>query len=310
MISSEAPVSATHSSIDKLSKEHIHQEMQEIKARLKSQFQSEPQKLQAFLQLLDELSEFEFGRFLIKNKGALSSYWTWYVILGFAQREITSSLEKSILEKSPAILATRERFGIFQKLLKKHITSNALVCSIPCGSMADLLTLDLSSAIQNVKFVGIDIDSTVFDFAKQIQQQTHNRFSCEFFVKDAWQLDQEDQYDIMTSNGLNIYEKDDEKVVALYRTFYRALKNKGKLICSAFTHPPGGAEMTEWNLSALNHEDINLYLSIIKIILQATWANFRSSEKTCAQLKTAGFTNIEVHWDHLRIFPSFCATKG
>src|SRR5438105_15833464 len=145
--------------MDKLSKEQINSEIIAIKTRLSTQFEIEPQKLQNFLQILEDLSEFEFGRYLIKNQGALSSYWTWYVISGFRQYEITSPLEKFILEKSPAILATRERFGIFQKLLKKYITSNDVVCSIPCGTMADLLTLDLPETIQDIKFVGIDIDA-------------------------------------------------------------------------------------------------------------------------------------------------------
>lgn len=302
-------VSHTHNSVDKLSKEQISQEVEETIARLTSQFQEKPQKLQTFLQILNDLSEFEFGRFLIKNKGALSSYWTWYVILGFVQSEITSPLEKFILEKSPAILATRERFGIFQKLLKQHITSNNVVCSVPCGSMADLLTLYLPNTIKDVKFIGIDIDPTVFDFAKKLQQQSKNKFVCDFFVKDAWQLNQEEQYDIITSNGLNIYEKEDDKVISLYRTFYHALKKNGKLICSAFTHPPGGVEVTEWNLDMLNQEDMKLYSSIVKFILQATWTNFRSSDKTCAQLKAAGFKEVQIYWDKQRIFPTFCAAK-
>src|SRR5579872_5485848 len=89
-------ISHTHSSPDKLSKEDIHQELTDIKYRLISHFQSEPQKLQALLDLLNELSEFEMGRFLIKNHCAFSGYWTWYMLIGFKEKEKenTSFLEK------------------------------------------------------------------------------------------------------------------------------------------------------------------------------------------------------------------------
>ncbi|MDR3491732.1 MAG: hypothetical protein P4M12_06775, partial [Gammaproteobacteria bacterium] len=151
-------LSHTHSSSDKLSKAEITHEMEKIHERLSKHFESEPEKRDAFLKTLEELSEFELGRFLIKNKGALSGYWTWYIILGFNNHQVTSTLEKFILEKAPIILATRERFGIFQPLLTKHMTSNSVVCSIPCGMMADLLTLQLPENIKEIRFVGIDLD--------------------------------------------------------------------------------------------------------------------------------------------------------
>lgn len=299
-------VSHTHIGPDRVSKAEITQELHEIKNRLIMQFKSD--ELKMLLGFLDDLVEFELGRFLIKNK-SLSGYWTWYIISGLNRHSVTSTIEKFILEKSPAMLATRERFNIFQQLMAKHILSNSLVCSVPCGVMADLLTLKIPETIHGVRFVGIDMDEEVFTQAKQLNHQVKNRFNCDFIVKDAWQLGEENQYDIITSNGLNIYEKENDKVIALYRAFYHALKNKGKLICSALTHPPGDSEISEWDLNVINQEDLKMHAIIFKTILQVTWANFRTSERTCSQLKAAGFEDIEIHWDTQRIFPSFCATK-
>jgi len=302
-------LSLTHASQNKLTKEQITQEVEKIRVRLLSQFQSEPDKLDSLLKILDDLSEFELGRFLIKNKGALSGYWTWYIILGFNNSKVTSTLEKFILEKSPVALATRERFNIFQELLAKHIKSNSTVCSVPCGMMADLLTLNLSAQIQEVRFVGIDIDKAVFDLAKDLSKQLRVDHRCDFFYKDAWNLDFENEFDIITTNGLNIYEKEDSRVVALYRGFYNALKVNGKLICSALTCPPMEEKESEYDLSQIDKANSLATAEIFRTILEATWANFRSSEKTCSQLKEAGFENIEIHWDTQKMFPTFIAEK-
>lgn len=301
-------VSLTHSGPDKLSKAEISNELRQIKERLEAEFKDNPSKMTELLQTLDALSEFELGRFLIKNK-SLSGYWTWYVILGFNNYSITSSLEKFLVERAPAILATRERFAIFQSLLTKHIQSNSVVCSLPCGMMADLLTLNLPGGVNEVRFVGIDLDAAVFDLAKSLAKQLNVNARCEFFQKDAWNLNIKNEFNLITTNGLNLYEKDDSKVVSLYRGMYRALKNQGYLICSALTPPPAMTSACEWNMDNIDKKDLEATAVIFKIILQATWSNFRSSEKTSEQLREAGFDKIDIYWDRQKMFPTFLAQK-
>jgi hypothetical protein len=121
-----APASLTHLGPDKISKADISHEFQLIKLRLEKEYKDNPNKKAELLQTLDALSEFELGRFLIKNK-SLSGYWTWYVILGFNNHIITSPVEKFLVERAPAILATQQRFAIFQSLLTKYITSHSVV---------------------------------------------------------------------------------------------------------------------------------------------------------------------------------------
>src|SRR5436190_10605686 len=130
-----ASASLTHLGSDKLSKADISHEFQSIKERLENEFKDSPDKKAVLLKTFDALSEFELGRFLIKNK-SLSGYWTWYVILGFNNHSITSPVEKYLIERAPAILATRQRFAIFQSLLAQYIQSHSVVCSLPCGMMA------------------------------------------------------------------------------------------------------------------------------------------------------------------------------
>lgn len=301
-------MSLTHSGAEKLSIEEIASELYSIKKRLETEFNDNPNKLSQLLQTLDALSEFELGRFLIKNK-SLSGYWTWYVIHGFNNHSIFSPIEKYLVRQAPVILATRERFTIFQMLLSKYIKSKSAICSLPCGMMADLLTLDVAQEINEVCFVGIDLDADIFDLAKDLAKELKVRAKYDFVCKDAWNLNIYNEFDVLTSNGLNLYESDDTRVVSLYRSMFDALKNKGYLICSTLTPPPTPTMPGEWNMEKINKKDLDTASTIFKTILQTTWANFRSSETTCAQLREAGFTNIEIYWDSQKMFPTFLSQK-
>ncbi len=66
-----------------------------------------------------------------------------------------------MLQKSPGTLATRERFSVFQKLLADLIKENSVCCSVPCGLITEFVTLDFDENIENVEFVGIDLDGTL-----------------------------------------------------------------------------------------------------------------------------------------------------
>lgn len=295
-------VSLTHTGSDHLTNAEIAGEFKKIKERLTNEFSNDPEKLSSLLALLTELSTFELGRFLIQNK-SLSGYWTWYVINDYKNHAINSPLEKFFVEKVPVVIATQDRFAIFQSLLKKYIKSNNIVCSIPCGMMADLLTLNLAPTITNVRFIGIDLDDNVFSLATVLATKLNIPQQYEFQQKNAWELNVKNVFDIITSNGLNIYEKDDNRVVALYRNMHSALKEQGYLICSALTPP------SEWEMGQINQQDLATAATLMKTVLNTSWANFRESEKTRAQLRDAGFNNIEIVWDKQKMFPTFLAQR-
>lgn len=283
----------------------IFREYQKISQRLsQDEHIDEPTKAQLST-YLTQLTEFELGRFLIKNQGALSGYWTYYIILGFTESPHLHPLEKTLITNAPVVLATRQRFHIFQSLLQKNIQSNTIICSVPCGVMADLLTLDLPKTVNNVRFIGIDLDQTSLDLAQSMAKTKDKNHLCQFFKENAWDLtlNHPKEFDVITTNGLNIYEANDNKVIDLYKAFYAALKPGGKLIGSALS------DLKEWDMSKINVDTLQLQRAIFIQILQASWSHLRSVDQTKQQLKQAGFESVEIHWDDAHMFYSFEAIR-
>lgn len=293
--------SLTHETADKIALEDIFSECQNISQRLSQDESIDESTKERLLTYLNQLTEFELGRFFIKNQGALSGHWTYYIILGFTEASSLHPLEEAIITTAPSVLATRQRFHIFQSLLQKNIQSNAVTCSVPCGVMADFLTLDLPETVENVRFIGIDLDQASLDLAQDMAISKGKKQSCQFFRENAWDLasNHPAEFDLITTNGLNIYEADDDKVTDLYRALRIALKPGGKLIGSALSLPQ------EWDMSKIDVDALNLQRAIFIQILQATWSHFRSVDQTTQQLNTAGFDAVGIHWDNAHMFYSF-----
>lgn len=129
-----------------------------------------------------------------------------------------------------------------------------------------------------------------------------------FIQADAWNLNLDEKVDIITSNGLNIYESDDQRVLELEKKFYDLLSENGFLITSFLTKPPGHLD-TEWNLSSINSDHMKKQKLIFSDILGVSWQSFRSSEETKALLEKAGFKNINFIYDNCHIFPTVVAQK-
>ncbi|WP_459583026.1 SAM-dependent methyltransferase [Dickeya oryzae] len=104
--------------------------------------------------------------------------------------------------------------------------------------MGDLLLLDYSHH-QNVRLIGVDLDYQALEAADSLARQQHCDNHITLLQSDAWSLQLPEPVDILTSNGLNVYEQDDERVTNLYRAFNHALKPGGILITSFFDTAPG-----------------------------------------------------------------------
>lgn len=260
-------------------------------------------------EVCDQLSEFELGRFFIANNGALSGWWTYYCILGFKNYAIKNPIEKFILEKAPVVLATRERFTIFQNFAQEIIREKKCitVASIPGGLAADMLTLDVTSS--TVKFVSVDLDPHAANLAHKLAKELGNNATLETRCEDAWNLSKDNEFDLIFSNGLNIYVSEREKVVELYKSFLRALKPGGHLITSSLTAPPSVDKNCEWNFAKINAENLAQQVDIFAKILQAKWSNFRSTQEMKNILSEAGFSDIKVVPDSQNIFPTFVGVK-
>jgi len=92
------------------------------------------------------------------------------------------------------------------------------------------------------------------------------------------------KFDLLSSNGLNIYEPDKNKVLKLYKSFFNALKKNGKLVTSYIGYPPTSGEESEWDFENINQEDMRRSLAIFASVLGAIWQNFTTKKQMIAML--------------------------
>ncbi|AFC71498.1 methyltransferase domain-containing protein [Rickettsia australis] len=138
------------------------------------------------LSLLDQLREFELGRFLLANKG-LNGYWTSYIIIHGLSKEKLHILERWILYHAPSVKATQERFNILYNILQDKLEDRMKFISVPCGTMDDLLTLDYSK-IKEIYMTGIDLDASSLELAQE-NAKKHHLTHVNFWQQDTWNLD-------------------------------------------------------------------------------------------------------------------------
>ncbi|MBX9976720.1 MAG: class I SAM-dependent methyltransferase [Alphaproteobacteria bacterium] len=255
-------------------------------------------------EMLHQLSEFELGKFILNNKG-LNGYWTAYLILHGPKQNDVSPLEHWLLHDAPGVKATRERFHIFKEQLQNRIQPEMILASIPCGLMDDLLSLDYASA-SGVHLVGIDLDQESLDLAEK-NAQTTQCAHISFLKKSAWDLGVTHTFDLITSNGLNIYEPDDEKVIALYKEFYKALTLNGTLITSFLTTPPMLDTNSPWKI--LDPAALQKQKALFNDVIGVTFQCFRTEAQTRSQLKAAGFSAIDIIYDTQGMFPTVIAKQ-
>lgn len=169
--------------------------------------------------------------------------------------------------------------------------------------MDDLIHLN-TGCFHSINYVGIDYDSQSIDRARENSRSLDN-ISVTFKRKDAWDLKLQSQFDIITSNGLNIYEKDDNKVVDLYINFYKELKKDGVLITSFLTPPPFLSQDSTWK--NYNPTDVIKQKALFVDIIELNCNYFRTEEQTRHQLEKAGFKNIKSIYDSQGMFPTVIA---
>lgn len=257
------------------------------------------------LAMVDELEKFELGQFLLAN-GGLNGRWTAYLIQEAPKLKLKNDLENWMVNKAPVVRATQERSHIFQEQINKYLHTNSVVASVPCGTMHELHSLNFDG-VYDVTLVGIDLDKESLKLAKE-KFKPSRFYTTEFKRKNAWHLKDKEKYNIMVSNGLNIYEPNNDKVTDLYDQFYNALIPGGVLITSFLTPPPGASNKSTW--TNYTSEDALKQKAIFKDIIQAKWQVFRTEEETRSQLKKAGFETVEVIYDSQGMFPTVVAKKA
>ena len=259
------------------------------------------------LELLHQLKEFELGRFLLHNRG-LNGYWTSYIFQHAFGKQPETSLESWLLTKSLLIQA-RERFHRFKVELGQHVREGVHLASIPSGLMDDLLQLDYRG-IRDFRLSGIDVDVQSLEFARQNARKRELEAHCQFLQRDAWKLDIRNEFDVISSNGLNMYEPNPQRLIELYRNFHAALREGGSLIMSFLTPPPAGDFSSgAWDAYETAPEDLLIERALFGDIIQANYLNFSSEQETRTQLETAGFTVERVNYSRKGVLPIIIARK-
>lgn len=263
------------------------------------------------LEILEQLISFEFGRFLLQNRG-VNGYWTDYFLMHprggrvdgkNSEGNVFTELESFMLNRSPVLLATQQRFEIFLQQNQQVVKEGAVLASIPCGLLGELLNLDYSG-IKNVELVGVDLDQESLDLAQASAEEKGLSQFVTLERKDAWELNISERFDLISSNGLSIYEPDDQKLLELYQQFFQALKVGGKLVTSFLTHTPVSGGVCEWQMDKVNKEDALLQRIIFADVVATGWQCYRSTEETRGLLQQAGFKDIEFIYDTAHIFPT------
>ena len=255
-----------------------------------------------------ELSEFELGRYLLNNLG-LNGQWTSYVLLypeRGSQTRLSSDgsplgdLETWLLERCPLLLATQQRFCLMRGLTQPLLRSGMQLASLPSGLMDDLLTLDYA-ACHDVSLTAIDLDAKALDAALRNHSERHTPVAMACEQRDAWQLGCQGRWDLITSNGLNIYVDDDQLCTAFYRQVAEALRPEGVFIVSFITPPD------HWK--PYSRADLEQQRLLFQDVVPVRWMCHRDEATTRAQLAEAGLEVISVHYDEQRMFPAVLARK-
>jgi len=292
----------------------LEEVLESIRIRIKQAGDKQYVSVARQLQILDELAAFEFGRFMIQNRG-WNGYWTDYVLTfpekgrktGLGHDGTLTKIEDFLLNEAPNVLATQERYRHFLAQNQQAVQEGVVLACIPCGLMGELLNLDYS-AVKDFRLVGIDIDQDALDGARGLAQKLKLDQNVELLQKDAWNLGLRNEFNLISSNGLNVYEPELDKVTELYHQFYLALKPGGKLVTSFVTYPPSH-EKCEWELTKINAEAAQMQQIIISDILNFKGVCFSTYSQVDEQLTSVGFKNIRFIDGTARLFPTVLAQK-
>ena len=265
------------------------------------------------LKVLEEFSKTSLGRHIILTGGA-NGLWTDYMISYPWRKGIhagsmltMSRLEYYVVFECLSVLAQRELFLRSQQVAQEHVKEGAVLVSLPCGVMRDLLELDFSK-VKDINLIGIDIDREAVEAAKKLADQ-RNVDQVNFLMEDAWELRLSKEADFLSSIGLNVYESNRDRVVALYGRVYEALKPQGVFFTGVLTYPPGFEKQSDWSPS-LKKEQIAMDKILIEDVLDLEFQNYRTLEEIKEDFNRAGFKDVMIYPDKNCIFPAVIARKG
>ena len=292
--------------VDELTSEAFQLTLEQLKAKVVQRGDLPYLSTKQQIHYIQELAKFPLGRVLLEKK-SLDAFWTDFIVT-HSGGKTHSNLEDFILNRSPTTISWRELLQVFKKIIQINLENQMVLASIPCGAMRELLCLDYS-CISNFQLIGIDIDLNSLSLAKHLAEKYGISKHLSLRKQDAWHLPYDGDIDLIASCGLNIYISDQQKVVELYRQFFKSLKVGGKLVVGFLTYPPGEGGNSEWKLDKISPDDLCLEKAIYKDILELQCRNFRSSEELEKELTGVGFSEVTFYYDTLHVYPAVVAKK-
>ena len=261
---------------------------------------------------LEGLGKVEFGRFLIEHRG-LNAYWT-DVMVNFPNytaqmRQKYSQLEQNMLDYFPTAQATQERFMFFKQAIKRHTKNGSKVLAAPSGLLPEFMQFNECAEINNIDITAYDIDSNTQALLKSRLCETNLEPQVQYVCQNIFELMDSNQYNLVVSNGLNIYIKDQAQVRSLYQIFYQSLKREGVLITSFLTPPPIMREDSPWDMTQIDSAWLVKQKQVFSDILNVTWACYMTEDQFVNLLTEVGFQDIQLKWDKQRMFPTVIAFK-
>ncbi|MCY4177925.1 MAG: class I SAM-dependent methyltransferase [Endozoicomonadaceae bacterium] len=286
---------------------HLHfNNYEDACSEIYSRIKDNPQ----LVHLFEQLQTSSMGRFLIRNRG-LNAYWTDIIVnfphLSPLQQEIITDFDCQILGYFPIVNATQQRFSLFKKEIAACLTQKMDILSAPAGLLPEFRTQDYTH--KDITITALDIDATLEQLLKQYLKGTALEKKYQFCLQDVFHFSTHNQYDLVVSNGLNIYISDHQKVQQLYQIFFNTLKAGGKLITSFLTPPPTIDANSPWQMESIPPLWLQQQKQLFIDILDANWNCYMDESTFTNILKKTGFNDIKIHWDNNKIFPTVTACK-
>jgi hypothetical protein len=269
--------------------------------------------------LAEEAARSEIGRFLLCARGLnwritdLLFDADYHAALREEERAGTLCLfDKLAFFTFPLFLASQERARLQQRQVQAALQDGAVLASLPCGRMRDLLTLDYGHVTGGARVVGIDKDPEALKgaqaFAEVLSTARPLPGTVEFREGDALvpgfsKPPIQEEVDLLTSSGLNIYLTD-EQCELFYRHVHGVLKPGGIFVTSHIL------PQAEYAWERINRWHWQLQAVVLSVLVGALWESFvKSSEVVRGQLEAAGFVQARLIPDSQGIFPTFAVQK-
>ncbi len=262
------------------------------------------------LDILHQLATTPMGCFLLENK-AYNSFWADYSIghPSFIEKKSAplTTIEKFLLEKSPGIIAIRERYKTVMDILQSTLFEDIQIASLPCGTMTDLLNLDYSD-LNKFTMTGVDQHLKSLEYSIKLANNKGLTQHLSLIQDDAWNLNVEHAYHVISCHGFTVYEYSEKKVENLFKLFHKALKPSGMFVTSFWTPGPDESVNSPWDFSQIDEDALRLRRIIYNDIIHVKW-KARSLDEMAYLLSKAGFDGIEFSFDTQKMCPVAMAYK-